>query len=63
MTAPSSLATLKEMLDPSHIVLGTDLGAAPKLMASLVLSDLKSFHAMTIFTFDSNFQSQFISER
>lgn len=30
-------------LDTSHIVLGTDLGAAPRLMASLVLSDLKSF--------------------
>ncbi len=43
VTAPSSLRTLKELLDPSHIVLGTDLGAAPRLMASLVLSDLKSF--------------------
>ncbi|MHA2190848.1 MAG: amidohydrolase family protein [Candidatus Thorarchaeota archaeon] len=43
VTAQSSLSTLKEFLDPSHIVLGTDLGAAPKLMASLVLSDLKSF--------------------
>ncbi|MFW9794044.1 MAG: amidohydrolase family protein [Candidatus Thorarchaeota archaeon] len=43
VTTPSSLATLKELLDPSHIVLGTDLGAAPRLMASLVLSDLKSF--------------------
>ncbi|MGD9397923.1 MAG: amidohydrolase family protein [Candidatus Thorarchaeota archaeon] len=42
VTAPSSLRTLKELLDPSHIVLGTDLGAAPRLMASLVLSDLKS---------------------
>ncbi|MFW9808432.1 MAG: amidohydrolase family protein [Candidatus Thorarchaeota archaeon] len=41
VTAPSSLRTLKELLDPSHIVLGTDLGAAPRLMASLVLSDLK----------------------
>jgi predicted TIM-barrel fold metal-dependent hydrolase len=43
VTAQSSLSTLKEMLDPSHIVLGTDLGAAPKLMADLVLSDLKAF--------------------
>jgi predicted TIM-barrel fold metal-dependent hydrolase len=43
VTTPSSLTTLKELLDPSHIVLGTDLGAAPRLMASLVLSDLKSF--------------------
>ncbi len=43
VTTPSSLSTLKELLDPSHIVLGTDLGAAPRLMASLVLSDLKSF--------------------
>ncbi|MHA2241770.1 MAG: amidohydrolase family protein [Candidatus Thorarchaeota archaeon] len=43
VTTPSSLTTLNELLDPSHIVLGTDLGAAPKLMASLVLSDLKSF--------------------
>jgi predicted TIM-barrel fold metal-dependent hydrolase len=43
VTAQSSLTTLKEMLDLSHIVLGTDLGAAPKLMASLVLNDLKSF--------------------
>jgi len=43
VTADSSLRTLKELLDPSHIVLGTDLGAAPRLMASLVLSDLKSF--------------------
>jgi predicted TIM-barrel fold metal-dependent hydrolase len=43
VTASSSLTALKELLDPSHIVLGTDLGAAPKLMASLVLSDLKSF--------------------
>jgi predicted TIM-barrel fold metal-dependent hydrolase len=43
VTAPSSLRTLKELLDPSHIVLGTDLGAAPKLMASLILRDLKSF--------------------
>ncbi len=41
VTTPSSLRTLKELLDPSHIVLGTDLGAAPRLMASLVLSDLK----------------------
>jgi len=43
VTAQSSLSTLKEMLEPSHIVLGTDLGAAPKLMASLVLNDLQSF--------------------
>jgi predicted TIM-barrel fold metal-dependent hydrolase len=43
VTASSSLTTLKELVGPSHIVLGTDLGAAPKLMASLVLSDLKSF--------------------
>jgi predicted TIM-barrel fold metal-dependent hydrolase len=43
VTTPSSLMTLKELLEPSHIVLGTDLGAAPRLMASLVLSDLKSF--------------------
>ncbi|MHA3963218.1 MAG: amidohydrolase family protein [Candidatus Thorarchaeota archaeon SMTZ1-45] len=43
VTTPSSLRTLKELLDPSHIVLGTDLGAAPRLMALLVLSDLKSF--------------------
>lgn len=43
VTTQSSLRTLKELLHPSHIVLGTDLGAAPKLMASLVLSDLKSF--------------------
>ncbi len=42
VTSQSSLRTLKELLDPSHIVLGTDLGAAPRLMASLVLSDLKS---------------------
>jgi predicted TIM-barrel fold metal-dependent hydrolase len=44
VTVPSSLATLKELLEPSHIVLGTDLGAAPRLMASLVLSDLKSYN-------------------
>ncbi|MHA2357341.1 MAG: amidohydrolase family protein [Candidatus Heimdallarchaeaceae archaeon] len=43
VTTPSSLRTLKEFLEPSHIVLGTDLGAAPRLMASLVLNDLKSF--------------------
>jgi predicted TIM-barrel fold metal-dependent hydrolase len=43
VTAQCSLRTLKELVDPSHIVLGTDLGAAPRLMASLVLSDLKSF--------------------
>ena len=43
VTTPSSLTTLKELAGPSHIVLGTDLGAAPRLMASLVLSDLKSF--------------------
>ncbi|MGY5865695.1 MAG: amidohydrolase family protein [Candidatus Thorarchaeota archaeon] len=43
VTARSSLTTLNELLDPSHIVLGTDLGMAPKLMASLVISDLKSF--------------------
>ncbi|UCH04443.1 MAG: amidohydrolase [Candidatus Thorarchaeota archaeon] len=43
VTAQSSLRTLKELLDPSHIVLGTDLGAAPRLMASLVLNDLRSF--------------------
>lgn len=43
VTARSSLTTLNELAGPSHIVLGTDLGAAPKLMASLVLSDLKSF--------------------
>ncbi|MHA2042806.1 MAG: amidohydrolase family protein [Candidatus Thorarchaeota archaeon] len=43
VTAQSSLRTLKELLDTSHIVLGTDLGAAPKLMADLVMSDLKSF--------------------
>jgi len=43
VTVPSSLRTLKELVDPSHIVLGTDLGAAPKLMAELVLRDLKSF--------------------
>ncbi|MFC1917643.1 amidohydrolase family protein [Chloroflexota bacterium] len=42
VTTPSSLRTLKELLDPSHIVLGTDLGVAPRLMASLVLNDLKS---------------------
>jgi len=42
VTTPSSLRTLKELLEPSHIVLGTDLGAAPLLMAKLVLSDLKS---------------------
>ncbi|NPD88340.1 MAG: amidohydrolase [Asgard group archaeon] len=44
VTAPSSLRTLKELLDPSHIVLGTDLGAAPRLMGTLVLRDLKSFY-------------------
>jgi predicted TIM-barrel fold metal-dependent hydrolase len=43
VTASSSLTTLKELVGPSHIVLGTDLGAAPRLMASLVMSDLKSF--------------------
>ena len=43
VTAQSSLTTLKELVGPSHIVLGTDLGAAPKLMASLVMNDLKSF--------------------
>ncbi len=43
VTTPSSLRTLMELLDLTHIVLGTDLGAAPRLMASLVLSDLKSF--------------------
>ncbi|UCE10998.1 MAG: amidohydrolase [Candidatus Thorarchaeota archaeon] len=43
VTTQSSLTTLKALLDPSHIVLGTDLGMAPKLMASLVLSDLKGF--------------------
>ena len=42
VTTPSSLRTLKELLDPSHIVLGTDLGVAPRLMASLVLHDLKA---------------------
>ncbi|MFC1945173.1 amidohydrolase family protein [Chloroflexota bacterium] len=42
VTTPSSLRTLKELLDPSHIVLGTDLGVAPRLMASLVLNDLKN---------------------
>lgn len=44
VTAPSSLRTLKELVEPSHIVLGTDLGAAPRLMASLVLNDLESFN-------------------
>ncbi|MHA2222945.1 MAG: amidohydrolase family protein [Candidatus Thorarchaeota archaeon] len=43
VTASSSLTALKELVGPSHIVLGTDLGAAPKLMASLVMKDLKSF--------------------
>ena len=48
VTASSSLTTLKELAGPSHIVLGTDLGAAPKLMASLVLKDLKSFDGFDI---------------
>ncbi|MDO8124053.1 MAG: amidohydrolase family protein [Candidatus Hermodarchaeota archaeon] len=43
VTAQSSLSALNELLDPSHIVLGTDLGAAPKLMASLILRDLQTF--------------------
>ncbi|MHA2395737.1 MAG: amidohydrolase family protein [Candidatus Thorarchaeota archaeon] len=43
VTSRSSLTALNELAGPSHIVLGTDLGAAPRLMASLVLSDLKSF--------------------
>ncbi|MHA1907353.1 MAG: amidohydrolase family protein [Candidatus Thorarchaeota archaeon] len=47
VTAPSSLSTLKTLVGPSHIVLGTDLGAAPKLMASLVMSDLKRFDGFT----------------
>jgi predicted TIM-barrel fold metal-dependent hydrolase len=43
VTASSSLSTLKTLVGPSHIVLGTDLGVAPKLMASLVMSDLERF--------------------
>ncbi len=43
VTAQSSLSALKELVEPSHIVIGTDLGAAPKLMASLILKDLKTF--------------------
>ena len=47
VTAPSSLYALNELLEPSHIVLGTDLGAAPKLMATLILKDLKTFDGFT----------------
>ncbi len=47
VTAQSSLRTLKELLEPSQIVLGTDLGAAPKLMASLILKDLTTFKGFT----------------
>lgn len=43
VTTASSLRTLSELLEPTHIVLGTDLGAAPRLMASLVMNDLKTF--------------------
>ena len=43
VSAPSSLRTLKELVDPSHIVLGTDLGMAPSLMASSILRDLRAF--------------------
>ncbi|MFX0107051.1 MAG: amidohydrolase family protein [Candidatus Hodarchaeota archaeon] len=43
VTTASSLTTLKVLVDSSHIVLGTDLGAAPKLMAELVIHDLKSY--------------------
>jgi hypothetical protein len=47
VTTPSSLMTLKTLVEPSHIVLGTDLGAAPKLMAQVVLHDLKEFNGFS----------------
>ena len=43
VSAPSSLRTLKELVDPSHIVLGTDLGMAPSLMASSIIRGLRAF--------------------
>lgn len=43
MITPSSLRALKEQMKVSKIALGTNLGAASRLMVSTVLSDLKSF--------------------